>query len=101
MEAEPYMADNRLKEKDFTAESEALVAETESLVQAQPDQLDAALERLLALEKQTRQVRWRYFACLDAAEYVYGRNVYVLWADEGNACSFMLMTLYAFGVFIV
>ncbi|RKP22223.1 26S proteasome non-ATPase regulatory subunit 12 [Syncephalis pseudoplumigaleata] len=49
------MADNRLKEKDYTAESEALVAETESLVQAQPDQLDAALERLLLLEKQTRQ----------------------------------------------
>ncbi|KAI9595544.1 prosome, macropain 26S subunit, non-ATPase, 12, isoform CRA_b [Syncephalis fuscata] len=56
METEPYMADNRLKEKDFTAETEALVAETESLVQAQPDQLDAALERLLLLEKQTRQM---------------------------------------------
>ncbi|KAI8055204.1 PCI domain-containing protein [Syncephalis plumigaleata] len=55
METEPYMADNRLKEKDFTAESEALVAETETLAQSQSDQLDAALERLLALEKQTRQ----------------------------------------------
>jgi hypothetical protein len=57
METEPYMADNRLKEKDFTAESEALVAETEILVQSQAAQLDTALEQLLILEKQTRQVR--------------------------------------------
>lgn len=56
MEGAPDLSITRLKERDYSTETDALLVETGKLVSSDPSQLSAALERLVVLEKQTRQV---------------------------------------------
>lgn len=51
------MSDNTIlkADKDFTKDTDKLIPEAETLAQSN---LQAAIDKLLVLEKQTRQVRW-------------------------------------------
>jgi hypothetical protein len=56
MENQRYTTETRLKDKDYSTETDALIAETDALVKNDIEKIPAALEKLLVLEKQTRQV---------------------------------------------